>query len=122
MANLFEETFEVMEDYGKTIKDIAWVGSYDVEIPLEKFLLIANKEYDNGYGCQEVAVDLLVVFNDGSWLERGEYDGAESWEYRVLPERPSELMENPVTVIDERGYYSLNEMNKESEWSKNDNA
>lgn len=33
------------------------------------------------YGVAEVNQNLRVVFKDGSWLERQEYDGAEWWEY-----------------------------------------
>ena len=41
--------------------------------------------YDNGYGGQEVAADLVIVFKDGSWLERHEYDVAEGWGYSKTP-------------------------------------
>ena len=38
-------------------------------------------DYDDGYGDQEIAVDLVVVFTDGGFLCREEYDGSEWWEY-----------------------------------------
>ena len=36
-------------------------------------------EYDNGYGSQYLYG--LVLFDDGTWLSRCEYDGSEGWEY-----------------------------------------
>ena len=39
--------------------------------------------YDNGYGGQRLFG--IVWFNDGSWLERYEYDGAEKWVYKSTP-------------------------------------
>jgi len=44
-----------------------------------------NFEYDSGYGSQEVYG--TIVFKDGSWLERGEYDGSEWWDYKSCPSR-----------------------------------
>lgn len=56
-------------------KDVAWVGSQDGEyaISWEEFKAIANFDYDSGYGIQEIARDLVVVFHAGvteSWIER----------------------------------------------------
>ena len=33
--------------------------------------------YDDGYGTQEV--EGTIMFKDGTWMERREYDGAEWW-------------------------------------------
>lgn len=41
--------------------------------------------YDNGYGGQELFG--LIVFTNGSWIERYEYDGSEWWEYKETPKR-----------------------------------
>jgi hypothetical protein len=41
--------------------------------------------YDAGYGGQELFG--FVVFEDGTWLERGEYDGSEWWEHKQTPTR-----------------------------------
>ena len=48
---------------------------------------LASIEYDNGYGGQELFG--TIVYKDGTWLERGEYDGSEWWEYRKLPTEES---------------------------------
>lgn len=41
-------------------------------------------DYDNGYGEQYVFG--FIVFTDGTWLERMEYDGSEWWALRRAPE------------------------------------
>lgn len=48
---------------------------------------LASIDYDNGYGGQELFG--TIVFKDGTWLERGEYDGSEWWERRELPTEES---------------------------------
>jgi hypothetical protein len=62
-------------------------GYSDAE--LDAFLDSLDFEYENGYGCQELFG--TVWLNDGTWLERGEYDGSEWWEHRVCPEIPETL-------------------------------
>jgi hypothetical protein len=57
----------------------------------EKFLSEINYEYDSGFGGQELFG--YVWFEDGTWLERGEYDGSEWWEHKTCPEIPQELKE-----------------------------
>lgn len=88
--NLLDETKNVLVDNGKSLEDIAWVGCDDFRIPIDAFLKAADTEYLNGFGAQEVAMDLIVVLRDGSWLERKEYDGSEWWEFKsehVMPEK-----------------------------------
>lgn len=46
-----------------------------------------NVEYDDGWGGQWLFG--IVVFSDGTWLERGEYDGSEWWEHKQLPTQES---------------------------------
>ena len=87
MTNLLEETKEDIRSSKHTQADVAWVGSRDgrFAVSWEAFTQMANIEYDSGYGGQEVADDLVVVFTDGSWLERSEYDGAEGWRFCRTP-------------------------------------
>lgn len=40
-------------------------------------------EYDNGFGGQELFG--FIWYKDGTWSERGEYDGSEWWEYKERP-------------------------------------
>ncbi len=56
---------------------------------LTEFLNSLNFTYDNGFGGQELFG--TVWLNDGTWLERDEYDGSEWWEHSKCPEIPEEL-------------------------------
>ena len=91
MENLLKETLDVLSKNGKTIQDVKWIGSETEKVSIDEFLVVADKEYDSGYGGQEVADDLLIV-GDNWWLERHEYDGSEWWEYKELPIEPSETI------------------------------
>jgi len=55
----------------------------------KEFLKYLDFEYDRGFGLQEIFG--TVWFEDGTWAERGEYDGAEWWELRERPEIPDHL-------------------------------
>lgn len=90
--NLLEETNFVLKKHKKTFDNVIWVGTKDFEIPFVQFEQLANRDYDNGWGAQRVAEDLLVV-GDTFWLERNEYDGSEWWEYKVFPQRPEAVKE-----------------------------
>ena len=88
MINLLDETVEAIRKAGKSRTDVNWVGTIDGEYycSMDHFAQMAETfDYDNGYGGQEVRDSLVVVFTDGSWLERGEYNGAEWWEYKAIP-------------------------------------
>ena len=56
---------------------------------MQTALDLLDFEYDNGYGTQEVFG--VVWFADGTWAERGEYDGSEWWEHHTIPEIPEHL-------------------------------
>ena len=113
--NLLQETKAVLRENGKSLKDIKWVGCDAFTIPLENFVACADKEYDNGFGAQEVATDIVVVGNNW-WLERHEYDGCEWWEYKELPHKPSKGKHVERVIGDM--WVSLEEMNKggDTEW------
>lgn len=57
-------------------------GSHDEYLAA---LPLLNFKYDHGFGGQNLFG--WVVFDDGTWLERGEYDGSEWWEYKQCPTR-----------------------------------
>lgn len=60
------------------------VTYFDLRIhSLDDAAALLDIEYDAGYGTQEVYG--TVLFNDGSWLSRGEYDGSEWWDYNQSP-------------------------------------
>lgn len=95
--NALDELIEECNLCWKTLEDIDywWVGWYDeenqcifnsdsIEI-MKKFLQDKYAYYDNWWGSQELYWE--IVFKDKTWLERGEYDGSEWWEYKKCPER-----------------------------------
>lgn len=47
------------------------------------FLNKLEFEYDNGFGGQRLFGSIL--FKNGTWCTRGEYDGSEWWEYHQCP-------------------------------------
>lgn len=55
----------------------------------EDYLKSLNFQYDSGYGGQNLFG--TIWYTDGSWSERGEYDGSEWWEHREMPAIPEEL-------------------------------
>ena len=59
---------------------------------LEEVLPLLDFEYDDGYGSQELFG--YIWYEDGSWSERGEYDGSEWWRYQTCPPIPA-ANENP---------------------------
>jgi len=99
--NFLQETLDVMDRNFKTIDDIdfmnipedyhkdkSWYDSkYTTIFDFNKFKEYANKigDYDNGYGGAEVPEETEIVFKDGTWLSRSEYDGSEWWEYNRTP-------------------------------------
>lgn len=87
--NFLDETRETIAAAGKKVSDIEFIGSQDgeYECSWEQFCTMADVEYNSGFGAAHVAIDLVIVFTDGSWLERYEYDGAEDWEYKSTPKR-----------------------------------
>lgn len=55
-----------------------------------EFLDKLNFEYDAGYGGQEL-FGTVWLMEENTWLERGEYDGSEWWEYNKCPKIPEGL-------------------------------
>ncbi|MGT2834035.1 hypothetical protein ACVRZC_01595 [Streptococcus hyointestinalis] len=93
MRNLWEETIEVLKKHGKTFDGVKFIQGNDFKITKENFELVAKKtNYDSGYGSANVATDLVVVGKNW-WLERGEYDGAEWWDYKESPKQVNEVRE-----------------------------
>ena len=53
---------------------------------LAEVLPLLDFEYDDGWGGQQLFGH--VWYTDGTWSERGEYDGAEWWEHKSCPDIP----------------------------------
>lgn len=100
MINLLQETKDVLEENGKTLDDIRWIGvcaateMHSVvgfyEIPIEVFMMKADRDYDEEFGSTHVN-ETLVIVGDGWWLERAEYDGSEWWEFKSQYDKPKEV-------------------------------
>ena len=99
--NLLDETRSELTARGKAPAEVRWVGliepdylrtirpSSDAPIGCwEDFERFASFKYDAGYGGAEVNSRLVIVGDDW-WLERGEYDGSEWWEFKSLPQKPA---------------------------------
>ena len=106
MKNLLEETLEELKNNSLTEDDVIWAGSVDHRISWSRFKVLANKDYDSGYGGQEVCKDLLVVGKEW-WLERHEYDGSEWWEYKKYPTENLEKEAFIPSVFRDRDYNDL---------------
>ena len=61
---------------------IALNKDYNV-LEWNEFVMKLNFEYDDGWGSQELFG--FIWYSDGSWSDRKEYDGAESWDYKKCP-------------------------------------
>ena len=81
--NLLEETIEDIKESGHNISDIIFIGSESSGhcCSWDEFKPMANIDYDSGFGAQEIASDLIIVFSDDSKMWRHEYDGSEHWNY-----------------------------------------
>ena len=88
---LLEETLLKLGEAGMSPDDIDFLRSKkrDAMLSWDQFKLLADREYDSGYGTQEVIDDLIIVFKDKTYLERKEYDGAECWDHVVFYEKPT---------------------------------
>ena len=115
MRNLRKETISFLKEHGKKWSDVVGVCGNDFQITKEQFLELADKRYDSGYGGNEVALDLKVVGKD-FWLERNEYDGAEWWEYKEIPNLSTLPIKKVDRIIRDADHYcadSISELNKD---------
>jgi hypothetical protein len=100
MANLLKETLYLIKHSGKTENDILWVGTSTEYMTWENFKKIADTDYDESWGSPKVAQDLMIV-GDGWWVERGEYDGSEWWEFKQIPVKPEKLIEAKALTVNQ---------------------
>ena len=74
-----------------------WNNSKQCVLPIEHtqeeydaFIKSLDFNYDGGYGGQELYG--IIWYKDGTWSDRGEYDGSEWWEHYECPEIPESLI------------------------------
>lgn len=104
MNNLLEETIDILYKNGRIESDVLWVGrGYNQTGYLQEqnnlskntweyFVKNADFLYEDGFGCEEIPTDLIVVGKD-FWLERHSYDGSEWWEFKSMPVEPDIIEE-----------------------------
>lgn len=73
--------------YVRVIREMTYDEKETIEGTLDEVLPRLDFEYDNGYGRQEL--EGTVWYSDGTWSERGEYDGSEWWEHHESPSLPN---------------------------------
>ena len=49
----------------------------------DNFLSCLNFNYDDGFDSQKL--DGCILYDDGTWSDRDEYDGSEWWDYKYCP-------------------------------------
>lgn len=115
MTNFLEETIEAIERSGHKISDIYFIGSLDgaYECTWNEFSSLADFEYHSGFGGQEVVKDILIVFNDGQTMTRGEHDGSEWWQYsKPFKKQETTIPIKRLIAVEEKiGWYSIEEIN-----------
>ena len=92
--NAKTELIEHVEDRTILCAKLAFEETYNIyhEVTLApdyatndyaQFLAKLDREYDEGYGGQELFG--VIWYSDGTWSERGEYDGSEWWVHKECP-------------------------------------
>ncbi len=87
--NAKHELLETLQDLNKTKENIVAINigifyniyeeNAAVRVKTTDDIDELDIDYDDGYGSQHLYG--LVLFDDGTWLSRYEYDGNESWEH-----------------------------------------
>lgn len=116
--NLLNETIEYLQYCEQTPDNITFIGSETTGhcCTWKEFGILADVEYDPGFGAQEVASDLVIWFDNGGKMYRHEYDGSEGWCYQrpvgtPLPEpKPIKRL---VVLADRIGWETLEEMQRD---------
>lgn len=116
LSNLWKETIEALKVRHKTWDDVEWVGTRKIVIPKTVFEKAARAlNYDSGFGAQVVVEDLLIVGKDW-FMERHEYDGAESWHFKEHPKKPEAVFDKPECKLEGKyGWVDFEEANSDEE-------
>ena len=78
---------------GREVKHIhiVYEESYENKITiagsLQDVIEKLNFDYYEGFGGQKIFGN--IWYEDGTWSDRGEYDGSEWWQYQTCPEIPN---------------------------------
>ncbi len=106
MTNAKEELLGLVDGKAVTYVYIRYAPSYGctdriIQGPLtDELLAQLDFNYDSGFGGQELFGH--VWFADGTWADRGEYDGSEWWVHVTRPEiPPHETRVEPMFLVTE---------------------
>lgn len=111
--NFYEETCKSVNASNHTIDDIDFFSMIvkdesdsdkEIQFSIEDFKRNANFSYDCGYGIAEINLSLKIIFKDGSFLERREYDGSEWWEFVSISKKDVNKYYTGK-IIDFKNYY-----------------
>jgi hypothetical protein len=69
------------------IDDVSAHMELDESNDFQKLLEFLDRDYDNGFGAQELYGTIYCIDDNGVpvWLTRGEYDGQEWWNANTIP-------------------------------------
>jgi hypothetical protein len=96
--NIKEEFIGHIKDREVLCASLSYVNSYDfdssmqhMELPIgyteeegADFIDGLDFHYDPGFGSQELYG--VIWYKDGTWSDRGEYDGKEWWQHHKCPD------------------------------------
>lgn len=85
----YERTYEYDVDDKETYEKMFKLKTNHTKEDFNSFLELLNFDYSDGYGCQNLFG--YVWLKDGTWFERGEYDGSEWWNYNKIDDVPNDL-------------------------------
>lgn len=70
--------------FRKDYVEVKGSGPIDWDLVKERLPFQKDFDYDEGYGADDIT-GFITFKNDGSWLERHEYDGSSWWKCVVRP-------------------------------------
>jgi len=101
--NLLAETITAINEFDHQIDDIVFIGSVEgFSCSWEEFTKLADFEYNNSFGGEVVATDLRILFADGLYMVRGEFDGSEWWSFHLPMTIPDDI--KPITSLTGAGF------------------
>jgi len=94
MSNAREEIIDHIED--REVEFVSIISRKDygeepikIKGTLNKILPLLDFDYNDGFGGQELYG--YIWYKDGTWSDRGEYDGSEWWQHQTRPEHSIEV-------------------------------
>lgn len=73
MPNFLKETLLAIAENHLSVSDIVYIGSLEGHYcEWKRFKMLSNYEYETFFDNPTVAIDLVIIFEDGTTLERTE--------------------------------------------------